>query len=393
MHIEDRLARHIADLSYDNLPTNAIEATKDLLVDTLADIAASLRSRECRAIRDRWTETAAASEASVVSAHRRIPAAAAAFVNAVFAHWYEWDDVHHPSLLHASAVIFPSLLAAAEASECTDGRDAGRGFMTACVAAFDVAARVGEALAPHLDNGWMPTANAAVGAAGSAARLLGLGQEGVLSAMGIAASSAGVGRQPIKDRVNGKNILCGLVAESAVRAALLSRYGIQGAPHFLFGEFGMSTLFAGGQASPAVALAELGDRFSVTESAVKPYPCCRSTHGCIDAMLDLLSEEPDLLEKTDSIDLRLPRPNFELVGNPFRPQDDPRVSAQFSVAYTVALALRHGGVQIDDFDADRIRGDQETQKLADSIRVTANDEGYHQVHLRLSDGSTRKRRV
>ena len=110
-------------------------------------------------------------------------------------------------------------------------------------------------------------------------------------------------------------------------------------------------------------------------------------------MLDLLSEEPDLLEKTDSIDLRLPRPNFELVGNPFRPQDDPRVSAQFSVAYTVALALRHGGVQIDDFDADRIRGDQETQKLADSIRVTANDEGYHQVHLRLSDGSTRKRRV
>jgi prepilin-type processing-associated H-X9-DG protein len=388
--VEGRLAHHLATVRYEDLPPEAVAATKYLLVDTIADMAASLRSPECLALRDRWAEMHGAGACSVVGKNHGLSAGSAAFLNGVFAHWFEWDDVHIPSILHASAVLFPTLLAAAEAGGLADDEDGGKEFIAACVGAFDVAARASEALVPHMHNGWMPTGSAVIGAAGGAARLLGLGIEGIHSAMGIAASTMGVGRQPIKDMVNGKNVLCGLVAESAMRSAILAEQGILGAKGFLFGPFGANTLFADGHGSEETALAGLGERFSVSESSIKLYPCCQSTHGCIGATLEIRADTPDILEQVEKIDLRLPQRNFDLVGAPFRIGENPRVSAQFNVSFTVALALRNGAVRIDDFNDDAVRDADEVIALAARTDVGVNDEPGHQVRLRLKDGTFRE---
>ena len=46
--------------------------------------------------------------------------------------------------------------------------------------------------------------------------------------MGIAAEQAGLSRQPLADRVNGKNILCGIAAGQAVQSAYSAQAGIRG---------------------------------------------------------------------------------------------------------------------------------------------------------------------
>lgn len=390
MSIEQQLSLHLAELRYEKIPDEAVTATRKLLLDTVVSMAASLRSPECHKLRDSWIQLGGVGESSLIGSEEKVPASTAALINGAFAHWYEWDDVHIPGILHASAVLFPTLIAAAEAASLGGDEVSGTEFLATVVAAFDVAARSSEALVPVMHNGWMPTGNAVIGAAGGAARLLGLDAAGIHSAMGIAASTMGVSRQPIKDRVNGKNILCGLVAEQAIRAVLLARQGIRGTPDFLFGAFGASALFASDQGSKEKAVAGLGQHFSVMDSSIKYYPCCQSTHGCIDVTLDLLQGSPVSHTEIEAIYLRLPKKNYELVGAPFAFGDDPRVSAQFNVSYTVALALCRGAVRIDDFNSDTVRSAEDVFNLASKVTVTVNDEAAHEVRIFYRDGSIRE---
>ena len=88
-----------------------------MLLDTVAVAIAGFRESSCRPVAGALfvpgTRTVVA---SVVGSERRVSPPAAAFANGVYAHWCEWDDSHDPSHVHASAVIFPALLAAFEAS-------------------------------------------------------------------------------------------------------------------------------------------------------------------------------------------------------------------------------------------------------------------------------------
>ncbi|MCY4137459.1 MAG: MmgE/PrpD family protein, partial [Rhodobacteraceae bacterium] len=125
---EERLARHAAGLQWDDIPGEAREAVSTLLIDTAGVILAGLKSEECRNLLARHVAWGGAEESSVAGSPRRLPAPSAAFVGGVMAHWWEWDDTHDDSAVHASAVIFPTLLAVAEAAGLDEGETAGREF-------------------------------------------------------------------------------------------------------------------------------------------------------------------------------------------------------------------------------------------------------------------------
>ena len=198
--IERQFAFHVAGLRAEDLPQAALEATGRLFLDTVAAMLSGFANRECRTIVERLVGTGTTGRCSVVGRPRGVDAATAALANGIYAHWCEWDDVHDEAGIHGSAVIFPALLAAAEQAG-TDGRtEASGAFAAAVVASYDVAARIGAALNAKAAHGWMTTGAAAtIGAAGGAARLLGLDPAGILSAMGIAATGGGLSRQPLVD--------------------------------------------------------------------------------------------------------------------------------------------------------------------------------------------------
>ena len=402
MTLEERLTKHVADLKWEDIPSTARDAVSKMLIDTAGVILAGLKSQECRNLLARYISWGGAEESSVAGSEKRLPAPSASFLGGVFAHWWEWDDTHDDSAVHASAVIFPTLLAAAEANKMDEGEASGREFVAATVAAFDVACQIGATLNPHYHNGVMATGVPGhIGAAAGAARLLGLGEDGILSAMGLAAEQAGLSRQPLADRVNGKNILCGLAAGQAIHSAFAAQAEIKGSPNFLSGVYGLNASFAGGNADLEKGLADLGKKFSVTETSIKLYPSCRSTHPGLDLTFDMMADEPDLANRVNTIEVTSSKIVNELVGSPFKPGKDPRVAAQFSIPYTLSVALKRGKIALSDFDPAQVTTDSAVLDMAKRVSVkTRTEEGPganwwrpYTVRMNLDDGSIREREV
>lgn len=362
------LASHFA-LPAAMIPADVRDAGRAALLDTLGCMVAGVRSSECRAIIQRHLDRGGKPESTIVSAATRVPAAGAATANAALAHWFEWDDLHDEAVVHPSAVIWPVLLAAAEASGA-DRPDSGTEVLAAAVIAYDIASRVGSAITPKSHTGWYATGySSAIGATAGAARVLGMSPTTALSAMGLAATAAGFSRQPLLDRVNGKNALCAQVASTVFTALELAQAGVLGAHNFLAGEYGLNELLAHGSADIHSEFAKLGHRFAISEVSVKPYPCCRATHQAIDLALQLRATDPDVAQKIAHMHIRVPRPIFEMVGAPFEPGENPRVSAQFSIPYTTAVALTRGRPTLSDFDAANVSADPNVLALARKIHV------------------------
>lgn len=399
---EERLTQHVTGLQWEDMPSDARDAVSTLLIDTAGVILAGLKSRECQNLLARHVAWGGTPESSVAGSEQRLPAPAAAFLGGVLAHWWEWDDTHDDSAVHASAVIFPTLLAVAEATGRDRGKDAGREFAAAAAAAFDVACQIGATLVPHYHGGVMATGVPGhIGAAAGAARLLGLDHDGVMSAMGIAAEQAGLSRQPLADRVNGKNILCGIAAGQAVQSAYSAQAGIKGSANFISGKYGLNVLFAEGKGNLEQGLSQLGERFSVVETSIKPYPSCRSTHPGLDLTFDMIADEPDLPGLVEAVEVRSSQIIYDLVGAPFAAGDDPRVAAQFSIPYTLSVALTRGKIALADFDPAQVTSDDAVLAKTRTVKVTPWDEEVpggtwwwpHRVSMRLSDGTTREREV
>lgn len=345
--IEGKLAAHAASLRYESVGGDPCVALCRLWLDHLSVVLAGRGDPDCLRIAHAFAYPASSGNCSVIGETQRFAPGVAAFANGVLAHWYDWDDTHDASHVHGGSVIFPALLAAAEHA----GLDtAGREFSTACIAAFDIACRVGLLLKVNGHRGWMPTGSGgSIGAAAGAARLLGLDERGIRSAMGLAAASSGLSRQALADRLNGKNILAGVAAKTAVESALLAKAGAEGARDFLTGIYGLQELHAGGRGDAASVAAGLGSTFSIVQVSVKPYPSCRSTHAVLDLAFDLLSKQPQAGGAVRAVRLVVPQGVFERCGMPFSPGENPRIAAQFSLPFTVALALRAGRITTADF--------------------------------------------
>ena len=391
MRVEDRLADFVADLDAAQLPSDVCDALGVLLLDASACMLAGLGDPVTDHMRAHIVARGGLGESSLVGARHKVPAPQAALHNGSLAHWSEWDDTFDPGAVHAGAVIFPTLLAVGEAAGRTDPDS----FRAAAVAAYEIACRIGGMLWRRAHRGWWPTGIAGlIGAAGGAAKLARLDRHSIRHAMGLAASMAGTSRQPILERASAKNAMAGVTALQAVTTLDLVRAGVHAPEAFLEGAFGLKALLAP-EADLAEAAAGLGERWDVTAMSLKPWPTCRSTHGGIEMALALVQEGIQAAD-IDRVELEVSRVMCDLVGKPFAPEPEPRVAAQFSLAYTVALALSHGEVGLGHFAAERVLADLPVRDLAGRVTVRAHGEDAvfrQRMAVHLADGRRLEQRL
>lgn len=130
-------------LSYDTLPADVINRTKDFFVDTLACAVAGRDHIAVTAMLEYAKKMGPADgkcEAIGFSDVRTSPAFAA-LVNGASAHVVEQDDLHNSSVMHPATIIYPTALAVAQ-----DVGASGKEFITACVVGYEFACRAGEYL-------------------------------------------------------------------------------------------------------------------------------------------------------------------------------------------------------------------------------------------------------
>lgn len=373
--VERCIAEYVCDLHIQDVSQETVNAFDRLLLDYIAVVIAGFGNLECRRASHVFAAYGGRAESSVIGTSVKVTAPAAAFAHGVCAHWFDWDDTHDESHVHCGAVIFSALIALCEARAASGYHCMAEEFVCAVVGAYDIACRVGGFLKEHSHRGWMPTGSGTtIAAAAAGARLMRMKTADVWSAMGIAAANAGLSRQALADRINGKGILAGLSAKTAVEAVLLAQGGIVGAPCFLTGVYGLQALHAGGRGHAAAICKDLGERFSITEVSIKPYPSCRSTHAVIDVILAMKKGRPGFTETVNSLRVIVPAGIYERCGAPFQLGNDPRLSAQFSIPFTAAAALKKDNLAVSDFMPAAVRRTyEELRGLIDDISVSSTD--------------------
>jgi 2-methylcitrate dehydratase PrpD len=236
--IAEQLADRIGAIDTPKLPRAVRETCERLLIDVIGLCAAARATDYVTAALAAWPD---AGPATAIAHARPLTAAAAAFVNGTAAHGEDFDDTFEGGPVHAGAVIAPAVLALAE-QEGLGGAAVLRGLAVGAEAICRLSTVVPKAV--H-ESGFHPTAVfGAMGAAAGAGAALGLNQNQLVNALGIAGSMAGGIIEYLADGSWTKRMHPGWAAQSGLRAALLARAGFTGPRTVFEGTHGLLQAFA-----------------------------------------------------------------------------------------------------------------------------------------------------
>jgi 2-methylcitrate dehydratase PrpD len=131
-----------------------------------------------------------------------------------------------------------------------------------------------------------------------------------------------------------------------VKAALMAARGLNGVRSPFLGEDGFARAYLHGRFDAERALRGLGDEFETARLSMKPYPSCRLTHPAVSAALELRAKLGADLARVESVRILMGSQAHDVVGRAvdFRLTPERWLDAQFSVFWTVAVALCHGAV-------------------------------------------------
>ena len=354
------------------LPEAVLDRARYFLLDYLAVAIRGSREESARAAQRMVQKMGAPGQATVLGTGIRTLPGFAAFANGTASHSVELDDTHSGGSIHLGTTMYSVALALAE----TYGAIPSDQLLKAVVAGFEMAARVSMAAQPgeQYALGFHPTQSAGVfGAAVTAAMLLGLSQEQMANAVGIAGSMAAGSMEFLAEGAWTKRIHPGLAAQNGIQAALLAAEGFVGPRRILEGRDGYLHGYSR-HALPERLTAALGETFEILQTAVKPHACCRYMQGPIDAVLDIVRGEGLAPEQIASIEVAVLGAGWGLVAEPASKKYNPEsvVDAQFSMPFGAAVAAVCGAAGLDEFMLAQVRS-QRIHEMMRKVRLVRNE--------------------
>jgi 2-methylcitrate dehydratase PrpD len=351
----------------------ALESCKKLILDT---VGVSLAAWNAPGIPEAFGQLAkwgGAKEATVLAYGARLPGPDAAFINSAMAHALDYDDLHDPSALHISSVVFPVVLATGEIAGAS-----GSDVLAAMILGIEAACRIGMPYNRRRrglqGRGFLPTSViGGFGAALAACRLLGHSVDRAVHAAGINYAQASGNRQALFEKTLTKRLQPAFTARNALWAAFLADCGITGPEKCFEGEAGLFRVYIDAEPPAPEEIAKQRDQFEIERNTIKRFTSCGLAHPLTQAALDLAEEHR--LRREDIAEVGIyghGGPDGEnLTGGPFVMGDNPQVSAQFCSAYGVAVALLRGKAGLAEFTNERVRADAEVAELARQVKILA----------------------
>ena len=351
MTAAETIASFATSITLEDVPESVAEHAKLHVLDALGcGLAAHATGNgiEGRAV---MHELGGKGQATVIGSAERLPAANAAFANAMICHGLDFDDTHSDSGSHVSTVIAPAAFAAAELYGA-----GGSDVLAAIVAGNEVVCRIGMA-APGAfhERGFHPTAICGVfGATAAVSRLAGFDAETATRALGIAGSMASGIFAYLADGTPTKPIHPGWAAHGAHIATRLAHHGAAGPWSVFDAQFGIYHAYLGiepGSSGLAEQLADLGSRWETPRIAYKPFPICHFTHGAVGAAVDAVAGRTFRPDEIAEIVVSVPDAWVPIVLEPAAEKMTPRseYEGKFSLQYAVASMLVRGHVGVSDF--------------------------------------------
>ncbi|TCT04235.1 MmgE/PrpD family protein [Aquabacter spiritensis] len=339
------LAEFIAASRIEDVPEKVRHEAKRSLLNFFAVALAGATDPVIESAVATLAPFAGAPTSTVIGRSARTDALGAAFLNAISANVFDYDDTHPGTVIHPTAPVAPALFALAETRPLR-----GADLIHAFILGAEAECRIGNAVSPgHYARGWHITATCGVfGAAVAVAKILGLDARRVRDALGNAASqSCGL----VEALGTGaKSLGVGNAARGGLVAALGAAHGIGGPARPLEGIRGFATVTADDPDFGKITDG-LGESWEFARNTYKPYPSGVVLHPVTDACL--------ILRRQDGFDVSRIRAILA-TGHPLLRQrtDRPDVrtgrEAQVSLQHTVAAALIDGAAGLAQYSDARV---------------------------------------
>lgn len=385
-----------AAVGFEDVPAEVTDRAKHLILDSIGIAFASTSFG--------FAEPAAAALGSfgagdtpVFGLPHRLPVREAAVLNGVLIHGLDFDDTHIGGIVHVTSSALPAALASAVHNDRSC-----RELLLGYVLAVEISARIGIGAAGKFhDIGYHPTGVAgAFGAAVAAGRLSGLDAVRIASAQGTVGSMAAGLFEFLEDGSWTKRQHPGWAASCGLTAAAFAGQGWVGPPTVYEGRFGLyATHLPGMTTDPAAVSRDLGTRWELMNTAVKPYPTCHFTHAFVDLVLELLDESGASAADIDTIRCAIhPVPGkavCEPEANKRRPKSD--YDAKFSLPFIVAATALRRRFTLAELEPEAL-ADKDILALTDRVQVVPDSEGLFPdaysgaVEIVLRDGRTLSQR-
>src|SRR5438093_10369684 len=375
------LAHYVVSGSYADLPPAVCREARRTLLNWMGCAVGGSRHEAVDVAISALAPFSGPPRASVLGRRERMDILNASLINGISSHVFDFDDTHLKTVIHPAGPVVSALLALAEFRPVS-----GKDFMNAMVLGIEVECRIGNAVYPaHYDRGWHITGTAGVfGAAAACGRILGLSEQQMVWALGLAATQP-VGLREMFGSMT-KAFHPGRAAQNGLTAALLASRNFTSSEVGLEGKSGWANVL-----STARNYAEItenhGKSYEILLNTYKPFACGVVIHPAIDACIQLRREHTLTADQIARIDLRVHPLVLESTGKK-TPQTG--LESKFSVYFAAALAIVKGSAGMRDFSDQNAR-DPLIAALRDRVTATidpAIKEDQVRATVTLKDGRT-----
>jgi 2-methylcitrate dehydratase PrpD len=304
-----KLVEWVTNFSYEDLPSEAIDAIKLIVLDTLGAmlVGSTPVHRASWLAGDLAKSMGGKPECTVVGRDFKTDCQSAALANGIMGYAADIEGAGTVGM-HTAAVQVPTCLVMAE-REKADGVT----FMAALTVAYEVASRVNYATLssshrpyPH---SFHPSAVfGTFGAAAGAGYILELKQEQLAYALGLAGTIAGGLVTWLYDSTeDSRPFVIGIAARNGVTSAMLAEIGFGGPATILDPDVWNIYDAYSGEMHLERLTEDLDSSLYVTQATriFKRYACCFNIHSGLEALLKILNEQnlsyQDILQVTHGI--------------------------------------------------------------------------------------------
>jgi len=343
-HVSGIWGEFVARSRHQDVPASILQQAKRSVLNVFGTALGAAKEPAVASAIEVLLPFAGPAQATIIGRAQRLDVLSAAFINALSANMFEFDDTHLRTVIHPSAPVVPPLFALAEFRGLS-----GAKILHSYVLGVEMECRLGNSVSPnHYARGWHITATCGVfGAAVASAKLLDLDGKQTADSIGIAASqSAGL----VENLTTGaKNIGVGNAARNGVVAALMAERGCTAAPQALEGPLGWAVA-TGESARIADLVVGLGDHWELASNAYKPYPCGIVVHPVIDACFELRRKHG--IGAADIMTVTVTGPSL-LVARADRAVETER-DAKVSVHHSVATVFLFNAAGLREYSRDMV---------------------------------------
>jgi 2-methylcitrate dehydratase PrpD len=381
-----KLARFVVDSKWSDVPESARKEASRSIVNWVGCALGGARHQTTECALQALSELSGPRTATVLGRNDRLDVLHASLLNGISSHVLDFDDTHLDTIIHPAGPVAPALFALAERQGL-----AGEDFLHAFILGVEVECRIGLCVYPsHYDRGYHITGSAGVfGAAAAAGKVLGLDEQKMIWALGIAATQSAGLREMFGTMC--KAFHPGRAAQNGLGAALLASKGFTSSEQSLEAPRGFAEVLSG-ERDYSKLTRGLGETWEVTRNTYKPFPCGIVIHPAIDACIQLRNEHRLSAADIQKVELRVHPLVLELTG---KRTPATGLEGKFSVYHSAAIALLRGVVGQREYSDAAVR-DPEVVALRDRVTATIDpDIREDQVEARvvLSSGRVLEKRI